>query len=326
MIFPFLDGVKSFYLAPLTWIIIALNTLIFFMIAPEQMKTEASISRKLADSEVLITQGHIYLQYLKIENKKLIGLQKIIRHQAEQGERRALELLSFMAIRDYDFLQVGDKYQYSGDQVAIARWLREFQEFREINEKRPVTVYGLAAGSSSWRNWITYQFVHAGALHLLSNMIVFLLFAAALEVRIGSGWVVATYIGGGIAGAQAFLSMTGFTTAPVIGASGAVSALIAFYAALEVRPRVRFFYFFGPFKDYFGFVHLPTWLIFPICFFADLASIIIQPAEMGGIAYAAHIGGMAFGFGMAMAVRLLESTGYTDFRQRMWQNDQSIKH
>jgi membrane associated rhomboid family serine protease len=82
----------------------------------------------------------------------------------------------------------------------------------------------------------------------------------------------------------------------MIGASGSLSAVMAFYAAYEHRRRVSFFYFVSPIKGYWGWIYLPTLIIFPLCFLPDIVGYLSNPEELGdGIAYAAHMGGALFG-------------------------------
>jgi membrane associated rhomboid family serine protease len=134
-------------------------------------------------------------------------------------------------------------------------------------------------------------------------MVILFIFGSMLENMIGSFLFATAYLLSGLAGAWGFLALSGLSTIPVVGASGAISGIMALYAVCERRPRVRFFYFISPLRDFFGFVYLPTWLIFPICFLPDLASYLSHPHDGGGVAYAAHIGGVGLGTLMGLYLR-----------------------
>jgi membrane associated rhomboid family serine protease len=90
----------------------------------------------------------------------------------------------------------------------------------------------------------------------------------------------------------------------MIGASGALSGVMAFYAAFEKRKRISFFYFVSPIPGYYGWIYLPTLIIFPLSFLSDLVGYLSTPAEIGsGIAYTAHIGGALFGAVLGFGLR-----------------------
>ena len=60
--------------------------------------------------------------------------------------------------------------------------------------------------SEPWTG-ITYQFVHAGFMHLAFNMLGLYFFGPRLEERIGGGHFLAMYLGAGFAGALLSLPM-----------------------------------------------------------------------------------------------------------------------
>jgi membrane associated rhomboid family serine protease len=146
--------------------------------------------------------------------------------------------------------------------------------------------------------------MHAGWIHLFSNMILFLIFGAAFESIGGSFALVLVYLLGGICGGLGFLWMSPQSIAPMIGASGSLSAVMAAYAIAERKKRISYFYFLSPIPGYYGLIYLPTLLIFPLCFVADVANYLGTPVELGsGVAYTAHIGGMIFGVVAGLVVR-----------------------
>ena len=152
--------------------------------------------------------------------------------------------------------------------------------------------------------WITYQFMHAGFMHLLGNMLFLLVFSTVLELMYGGLLVGALYLVSGIAGAWGFLHWGQPTMAPMVGASGALTGLMAFYLMVERKKNVRFFYFLSPIEGYFGIIYLPTLLIIPLCLISDVTAFVASNTSVGGsIAYAAHLGGMLFGLIMGGLMR-----------------------
>lgn len=81
--------------------------------------------------------------------------------------------------------------------------------------------------------------VHAGLLHLVFNMVMLLVTGRALEPLLGAGRLLLLYIAGAYLAAAAQWAVQPSSITPMVGASGAVSALVAGYALLYGRQRVR---------------------------------------------------------------------------------------
>lgn len=167
--------------------------------------------------------------------------------------------------------------------------------------------YGVSYDGFAWWQPVTYQFLHGGWFHLISNMFFLAAFGVVLESRLGHfGFLLLYLAGGAVAGlAQVgighILSPEG-DVVPAIGASGSVSALMGAAFALHPRANVR------------GiaipqFVRAQTSLRWMMAFAIalDIARTIVDWSGGGnsGIATLAHLGGLAFGF--AVGVGLLAS-------------------
>jgi membrane associated rhomboid family serine protease len=92
--------------------------------------------------------------------------------------------------------------------------------------------------------FITYMFLHAGWMHLISNMLFLWVFADNVEDAFGYFAFALFYLLCGIAGALAHVAMTPNSLAPLIGASGAVSGVIGAYVLLYPKARVWILLFF----------------------------------------------------------------------------------
>ena len=133
------------------------------------------------------------------------------------------------------------------------------------------------------RPWtlVTYMFLHAGAGHILFNMLGLYFFGPRLEVRLGGSRFLALYFTSGIAGA--LLSL--FTPyVPIIGASGAIFGVFYGYARFWPRDRI---YVWGVFP-------IEAWLFVIIMTVVSLAG----AGGFGerGIAHFTHLGGFVGGF------------------------------
>jgi membrane associated rhomboid family serine protease len=136
---------------------------------------------------------------------------------------------------------------------------------------------------------VTSQFLHAGSMHLLSNMVVLLFLGKKIEERIGSLKFLAFYLASGIAGNIVYAAFHLSSHEPVLGASGAVAGVLA--ASLLCNPN--------------GIVWLPglpifvrVWMFAPLWFISELLNAINEQyvrSTLGGVAYLVHVGGFIFG-------------------------------
>jgi rhomboid family protein len=136
---------------------------------------------------------------------------------------------------------------------------------------------------------VTSQFLHAGTMHLLSNMVVLLFLGKKVEERIGSLHFLAFYLASGIAGNIVYAVFHLSSHEPVLGASGAVAGVMA--ASLLCNPN--------------GIVWLPglpiflrVWMFAPLWFLSELWHAINEQyvhSTLGGVAYLVHVGGFIFG-------------------------------
>ncbi|WP_190201872.1 rhomboid family intramembrane serine protease [Streptomyces djakartensis] len=140
----------------------------------------------------------------------------------------------------------------------------------------------------------TALFVHGSWVHLLGNMLFLYVFGAMTEERMGRVRFTLFYVGCG------YLALLGYAVAnadsgqSLVGASGAISAVLGAFLYLFPRARVTSllpFLFFLP-------VRFPAWVVLP--FWAALQWLAAGRASDGpGVAYLAHLIGFALGFGYA---------------------------
>ncbi len=301
MLIPWLQGLLSWEKAPMTWVLIHVNILIFAMTLdylPNKDEKYFSVGDNLA------LTGRLYQQHVK--KFKLNKIDEKMKDIADRNElikdiadRNVLMMLGGQAIRNPEFIHNYSKNDFTGDQVQIQNWLQAMDKYLKSIHRRPTFVFGLHHDDlswHSWKTWITYQFMHASFFHLLGNMGILLIFGAALEGLVGGISLLELYVLSGLFGALGFVLLSGSTAAPMVGASGSLSGIMAFYVFREWRKNISFFYFLSPIKDYYGFIYLPTWSLLPLSFLPDLNAYLNTPEELGsGIAYTAHLGGAFFG-------------------------------
>jgi membrane associated rhomboid family serine protease len=142
---------------------------------------------------------------------------------------------------------------------------------------------------------VTSLFLHGGVLHLAGNMLYLFIFGPAVEMRFGHERYLYFYLGAGIAANLAMVIINPAARVPVIGASGAIAAVLGAYFVLYPRARILTIL---PFFFIIEFVEVPALLYLLLWFGWQLYSGLQSRAfasMAGGVAWWAHIGGFLFG-------------------------------
>jgi len=96
-----------------------------------------------------------------------------------------------------------------------------------------------AAGAPVWLTPLTATLLHGGLAHIFFNLLIFLVCGRASENVLGPASIVILYLTGAYAAAAGHYLMDPGSINPMIGASGAVSAVIGAYAMLFGRNKVK---------------------------------------------------------------------------------------
>jgi membrane associated rhomboid family serine protease len=144
---------------------------------------------------------------------------------------------------------------------------------------------------------ITYQFLHGGWMHLISNMAFLWVFADNIEDAFGHFGFLLFYLLCGIAAGLLHTVMQPDSGAPLIGASGAVSGVLAAYLLLYPKARVWILLFMRIPLPISAFWALSGW------FALQLLSIFISSGDEVQVAWWAHIGGFLAGLILTFVLR-----------------------
>lgn len=163
-----------------------------------------------------------------------------------------------------------------------------------------------------WLRLFTAMFLHADWAHLLGNLVFLLIFGLPAERAMGPWRFLVLFLLGGTIANLAAVFMIGSPERLVIGASGAVSAVIGAYLALFPRAKLGVVVPLGLFLE---FIRAPASLLIGVWAVLQVVFAYIGPA-FGTVAWSAHIAGFLFGVVFALtaragiARRLRHSRGY----------------
>lgn len=164
----------------------------------------------------------------------------------------------------------------------------------------PVLFSEAPFSSESLADAFRSMFFHGGWLHLGSNMLYLWIFGDNVEDRLGKILYLVLYFASGFGAVLAQVYIDPMSRVPLVGASGAIAGVLGAYALMYPRAGVRGLVFLGFFAR---FVELPALLVLGFWFvtqlFSGIASIGVETAAGGGVAFFAHIGGFVIGLALA---------------------------
>ena len=150
--------------------------------------------------------------------------------------------------------------------------------------------------------FITYAFLHGSLMHILGNMFFLYLFGNNVNDRLGHVGYLIFYLAGGVFSAIGhILAASLFANAvatPVLGASGAISAVIGAYLVLYPQSLITIVYWLF----FIGTMEIPAiyLIIIKMIFFDNIMS-----RSAANVAYDAHLSGYAFGIISILLLRII---------------------
>lgn len=178
-------------------------------------------------------------------------------------------------------------WEVGSNDAAIIRWA--------------VVPAGLLRGHG-WMTPFTAMFLHAGAMHIIGNMVFLAAFAPMVEDAMGRGRFLVFYLLGGLAATAAQVVIDPASTVPQLGASGAIAAVMGAFLVTYPGDRIKVLWFFGLFVHV---SYVPALALIGLWLVTQMLNQMgaVVEADTGGVAYAAHVGGAFFGM---LSARLFE--------------------
>jgi membrane associated rhomboid family serine protease len=146
-----------------------------------------------------------------------------------------------------------------------------------------------------WVTALSSLFLHAGWMHVLGNMLYLWIFGNNIEDAMGHVKFTLFYVASGLAALALMLLTDPSSTSPVVGASGAISGVLAAYMLLYPRARVRVVV---PWLLILYPVHVRAVWVVGTWFAVQLLTAVVTPAGEPGTAWWAHVGGFLAGLAL----------------------------
>jgi membrane associated rhomboid family serine protease len=141
--------------------------------------------------------------------------------------------------------------------------------------------------------FFTSMFLHGSWMHVIGNVWFLYIFGDNVEDFLGHFKYLVFYLVTGLIAMMTQVAINMHSTAPTLGASGAIAGVLGAYFVLYPRARVLTWFFIFV-------VWVPAWIIlgywFVLQFLSGTATALaVQNQSIGGVAFWAHVGGFISG-------------------------------
>ena len=283
--------------------LVILNILVFALYQSGDRQKMADAAGIYQQHNFVNLEKDVYLDYLQSINFSIEHSDEFLGYQTLVETQPKYLINTFISDRAF--------YQYllaHQDEWLPARKADTWIKYRPlVQEKMMETSYlanGLIPQDRNIFALISHQFLHGDIFHLLGNMVFLIICGFAVEAALGSIKFLVFYLLSGIAGGMLYSLIevaTGNGTVPLVGASGAISGVMAMYVTLFRLQKIEFFYWIFIFVGYF---RAPALLILPLYIVNELISYFQQ--DLSSVAYMAHTGGFIAG-GLLVWLAMLQS-------------------
>lgn len=285
------------------WITIAIIVISFVVFAFTYggMEAESQRAGEIKVKTLLLTAYH---QNVTLSDQQLQMVEAFKKSNPKLWERmedpeRRPESAWDIEMREYDLTQANKEL------AALDGQLQEIQASSVIEK------YAFHPTKREFLTYLTSSFLHGGWFHIIFNMWFLWLAGSVTEDAWGRIFYPAFYT------LACFVSLFAHTRAHpdsilgVIGASGAVAALMGAFLVRNFKTKINLLliFFWGFIPRFYKF-KAPAWAMLPLWFCIQVFWGMME-GENAGVAYWSHAGGFAFGTVTALAVK------YSGFEKKM---------
>ncbi|MEI7430877.1 MAG: rhomboid family intramembrane serine protease [Betaproteobacteria bacterium] len=277
-----------------TLLLILLNCLIYFGLqSGDDQRTEKAY-RYYADSTLPGIELPRFIKYLEDKGKSKAAASASAA-LAQNNWPRVLRAME----SDTNFMKrLREGSIILPNEINYSSWQRQRQEFDRMKQSNLVERFGFKPAEPTLSGLIGHMFLHGSFDHLLGNMAILFIVGYMVEEALGKRRYLAFYLLAGIGAAGFDLVFNANRMIPGIGASGAISGVMAMFVVIYGMRKIRFFYWV---LIYFDFFRAPAIVILPLWIANELYQYLFNHGSH--INYMAHLGGFITGAALIGAQR-----------------------
>ncbi|PYP85036.1 MAG: hypothetical protein DMG65_21565 [Candidatus Angelobacter sp. Gp1-AA117] len=277
----------------ITLALIVMNIVIFVM-TDSALKEDARQLGEVRAHVIMLAAMHPELQMPEQVERMVKDFRE---HNPDLWKMVQSENRSIADAWDARMRLTSDEFRLQDEMDTLAK------QYSQLASSSLVEHYAFIPAHPAAISYITANFLHGGWLHLIGNMWFLWLAGFVLEDNWGRILYTLIYFVAGAAALQIHAFVHPGSTTAVLGASGAVAALMGAFLVRFPNMKIEMLWLFGFFRTYrfkaAAYWLLPLWLLLEI-FYGTLFG------QISGVAHWAHVGGFVFG---VMAALVLRFTG-----------------
>ena len=286
-----------------TLLLILVNTLIYFGAQHDENTRAIRAYYYYAESTLPQIELPRYVKHLEAHGhvREAIDAEQALA-QMDQNDKW-FPVLQKMETDEVFMQQLRADKIITPSEVKYAEWREARNEYERRQNKRPPLTdrFGFKTAAPTLASLFGHMFLHGDFSHLLGNMAILFIIGCLVEKTLGWRRYLCFYLLSGLGAVAFFWLFSSANMNTVIGASGAISGVMAMFVALYGFQKIRFFYWA---LVYFGFFTAPAIIVLPYWLIGELYQHFF--ARSSGVAYMAHFGGLVTGTALIAALRVYE--------------------
>src|SRR3989338_5248966 len=286
---------------PATWLLIFLIAYVSIMSLPNIRRDEARLAELIQENQtVFFLETELYQEYLDKNNKKInydLVKKTLLLDQ--------VQLPSFLTFQQASLWIVGQKdktFQNALKNVSHVFTSNKLVQWREIQNKIKsqknhlfLWKWAFVPDAPQFSGALGSLFLHGNIIHLLLNLLFLFFLGRYFEDRYGSPSLILIFALGGITSILFHSILSPFKDTPLLGASGAISALLGGYFISNYKNKIKLFYFIFPI--WYGKFYVPTLSLIGLWGLMQITGMIesLSYLPTSNIGFHAHVGGFLAG-------------------------------
>jgi membrane associated rhomboid family serine protease len=282
-----------------TILLILINSFVLFSIQKDDNAVFQQALKYYFNSELPEIEFPLYIEALEARGK--ITEASEWRQGLQQKDNIVLSVTLLLEMEsDSVFMKNMPTYMLTVEDTHFVDWQDQRNEYEALIRQSVTWEYGFKPAEHRFVTFFSHMFLHGGVMHLVGNMIFLFLIGFTLEMALGSLIYLLFYLIGGLCAVTLFWGVYLNSAVPLVGASGAIAALMGLYSVIFGFRKIRFFY---SLLFYFNYVKAPAIIMLFFWILNEFYQLYL--GEESNIAYVAHIGGLIGGAALGLSARIL---------------------